>query len=56
MVNPNSPAYTFSEKVGLVIGKAIRYFIIGGIAIFIGGKLNGSTQSQPRPVSPPPST
>jgi len=25
MVNPDSPAFNFSEKIGLVIGKRIRY-------------------------------
>ena len=53
MVNSNSPAYKFSEKVGLIIGKSIRYILIGGIAIFIGGKLGGSRSSQPAPPPPP---
>jgi hypothetical protein len=53
MVNSNSPVYKFSEKVGLVVGKSIRYIVIGGIAVFIGGKLGGSTPSQPAPASSP---
>jgi hypothetical protein len=52
MVASNSTAYKFSEKVGLVIGKGIRYIVISGIAIFIGGKLRGSTPSQPGPTPP----
>jgi hypothetical protein len=55
MVNSSSPAYKFSEKVGLVIEKCIRLIVIGGIAIFIGGKLGGSTPSQSTPAPPAPS-
>jgi hypothetical protein len=54
MINTNSTAYKLSEKVGLVIGKGIRYIVIGGIAVFIGVKLGGSTPSQPPPPPPPP--
>jgi hypothetical protein len=54
MVDSNSPAYKFSEKVGLVIGKGIRYILIGGIVVFLGGKLGGSTPSQPSQPAPPP--
>ena len=54
MVNTNSPAFNFSEKIGLVIGKGIRYIIIGGIVVFMGGKLGGSKPSQPVPNPPGP--
>ena len=54
MVNTNSPAFNFSEKIGLVIGKGIRYIIIGGIVVFMGGKLGGSKPSQPVPTPPAP--
>jgi hypothetical protein len=48
MVNSNSPVYKFSEKIGLVIGKGIRYIVIAGIAVFIGGKLGGLHELQLR--------
>lgn len=54
MVNTNLPAFNFSEKIGLVIGKGIRYIIIGGIVVFMGGKLGGSNPSQPVPNPPGP--
>jgi hypothetical protein len=53
MVNSNSSAFKFSEKVGLVIGKGIRYIMLGGIAVFIGGKLGGSTSPKLLPATPP---
>lgn len=54
MVDPNSPAFNFSEKIGLVIGKGIRYIIICGVVVFMGGKLGGSKPSQPVPNPPGP--
>ena len=39
MINPKSTIFKFSEKVGLVIGKRIWYFIICRIVVFLGGKL-----------------
>ena len=54
MVDPNSPAFNFSEKIGLVIGKVIRYILIGGVVVFMGGKLGGSKSSQPVPNPPGP--
>ena len=54
MVDQNSLAFNFSEKIGLVIGKGIRYIIIGGVVVFIGGKLGGSKPSQPVPNPPGP--
>jgi hypothetical protein len=42
MVNSTSPVYRFSFKVGLVIGNTIRFMLIGGIAVFVDGKLGGS--------------
>jgi sulfite exporter TauE/SafE len=52
MVNTNSTSYKFSEKIGLAIGKMIRYIVIGGIVFLIGGKLGDSTPSQ-KPPAPP---
>jgi len=49
MVNPDSPAFKISEKVGLIIGKGIRYLIVGGVIVFLGGKLGGSKPSHPVP-------
>lgn len=54
MVNSNSPVFNFSEKIGLVIGKGVRYIIIGGVIVFMGGKLGGSKPSQPVPNPPGP--
>ena len=54
MVNENSLVHRFSEKVGLVIGKTIKYTIVGAIAVFIGEKLGGSTPSQPALAPPAP--
>jgi hypothetical protein len=56
MVNPDSPAFKLSEKIGFLIGKGIRYMIIGGVVIYLGGKLSGSKQSYPvpNPPAPPP--
>jgi hypothetical protein len=42
MVNPNSMTFKFSEKVGLLIGKGIRYVVVGGVIIFLVGKFGGS--------------
>jgi hypothetical protein len=48
MVNSNSTTFKFSEKVGLFIGRGIRYVIMGGIIIFLGGKL-GTPNPAPNP-------
>ena len=55
MVDPTSPVFNRSEKIGFIIGKGIRYIIIGGIAIFIRGKLGGSKPYQPVQNPPTPS-
>jgi len=55
MVNPNSPTFKFSEKIGLIIGKGIRCLLVGGVVVFLGGKLGGSKPSQPAPNPPAPS-
>lgn len=48
MVNPNSSSFKFGEKVDLVLGKAIRYIVIGGVIVFLGGKV-GSHANKPSP-------
>jgi hypothetical protein len=53
MVNPDSPTFKLSEKIGLIVGKVIRYVIVGGVIVFLGGKLGGSKPSQPVPNPPP---
>lgn len=52
MVNPDSPAFKFSEKIGLVIGKMMRYaLIVSGIAILASilknSKLSNNSPSKP---------
>ena len=54
MVNPDSPTFQFSEKVGLLIGKVIRYAIVGAAVVFIGGLINGPKPSHKVPNPPPP--
>ena len=53
MVNKNLPTFKISEKIGLILGKGIRYIIIGGVVVFLVGKLGGS-QSSPNPPAPSP--
>lgn len=48
MVNPNSPTFKLSEKLGLILGKGIRYMFVGGIVVFLGNKLSRSN-SVPNP-------
>ena len=36
-MNQNSPGYTIAEKIGFVIGRGLRYVIIGGVIFIIGG-------------------
>ena len=47
MVKPDLAVFKLSEKVGSVVGKAIRYTIVCGIIIFMGGKLGGYKPSHP---------
>lgn len=54
MVNPSSRTFKVSENIGLIIGKGIRYLIVGGILYFIGGKLGGTKQPPSQPVPGPP--
>jgi hypothetical protein len=54
MVDSNSPIFNYSEKIGLIVGKGIRYIVVSGIVLFIGGKLGGSKPSQPVTNPPPP--
>lgn len=54
MVNSDSTAFKFAEKIGVVIGKGIRYIIICGVVVLIGGKLGDSTPSEPVPNPPGP--
>ena len=49
MVDTNSPAFTYSRKVGIVIEKGIRYVLVGFIVAFISGKIAGSKSPQPVP-------
>lgn len=47
-MNQNSPGYTLAEKVGLVIGRGLRYVVIGGVVFILGGRL----KSTPRQTAP----
>jgi hypothetical protein len=57
MVDPNSPAFNYSERIGRIIGKIIKYLVVSGVIILIGDKLGGSKPSQlvpnPAPKAPP---
>ena len=53
MVNPDSPAFKFSEKIGLFIGTTIRYALIGSGIILLGGWLQNMRPSQTTPNNPP---
>ncbi len=39
MVNLSSRTFKFSEKIGIALGRTMRYFFVGGIIVFIAGKL-----------------
>ncbi len=41
-MNQNSPGYTIAEKIGFVIGRGLRYVIIGGVIFIIGGRLKNT--------------
>jgi len=49
MVNPDSPAFKLSEKIGFLLGKEIRSLRMGGIVLFIGCRVGDS-----KPFPPPP--
>lgn len=51
MVNTNSPAFKISEKVGTVLGRGIRYIVVGTAIAFFGNKMKGNP---PIPAPLPP--
>ena len=51
MVNSDSTVFKLSEKIGVLIGKGIRYLVVGGVIVFLGGKVGGS-KSTPNPPAP----
>ena len=55
MVNPNSFAFQFSEKVGRLFGRGIRFVFFGGLVIVVGGLLGGRSNKSPskNPNRPP---
>ena len=53
MVNPDSPAFKFSEKIGFFIGITIRYALIGSGIILLGGLLKNIRPSHTTPNNPP---
>lgn len=55
MVNPNSPAHTFSEKIGWIIFQGIQYIVIAGVVYILGRKL-GSSSSRPTLILLPSSS
>jgi hypothetical protein len=55
MVNPSSKTFKISEKIGLIIGKGIRYILVGAIIMFLGEKFKISKKSSPVPEPPSPS-
>ena len=55
MVNPDSPAFKFSEKIGLFINTMIRYALIGSRIILLGGLLKNIRPSHTTPNKSPSS-
>jgi hypothetical protein len=53
MVNPESPTFRFSEKVGYIVGKIIKIVVVASVLSFVGGKLTGSRPVQPQRQQPP---
>ena len=43
MVNPNSPTFKLSEKLGLIIGRGILYIFVRGVILFLSNKLSRSS-------------
>lgn len=54
MVNPESPAFKISERLGFVIGRVIRYTVIAGGVVVLGRFLKNTTLPN-KPPTPPAS-
>jgi hypothetical protein len=58
MVNSESSTFKLFEKIGYVIGRVIRVFLMGSLVTFLGGKLVNSkalqAQTEPQVQLPPP--
>jgi len=54
MVNPDSPTFKFSEKIGLVVGTMIRYALIGSGIILLSSllKIKNKRPSNTTPNGP----
>ena len=53
MVNPDSPTFKISEKIGLIIGTAIRYALFGSAIVLLGGLIKNINPSYSAPNRPP---
>ena len=42
MVNPDSLTFKFSEKIGLIISKGIRYILVGEVVVLLSEKFGSS--------------
>jgi hypothetical protein len=60
LVNNAFLSFKFSETIGVILGKGLRYLILGGLIVLIHGKFNGSTlnpkEAVPSEVNPPASS
>lgn len=50
MVNPESPTFKFSEKIGLVVGKMMRYALIGSGIVILSSLLKNNRLSNTTPM------
>lgn len=53
MVNPDSPTFKFSEKIGWIAGKIIRYALISSGIILFSSLLKNKRPSHITPSNPP---
>jgi hypothetical protein len=49
MVNPNSKTFQISEKIGQMVGRSLRYLVLGGMVLLLSRLLKGSKPVQPAP-------
>jgi len=53
MVNPDSSTFQSGERIGLLIGKALRYALLGSAVYVLGGLIKNIKPSHSAPNKPP---